>query len=477
MVKFFVATSLAVASATGCGECWDAVTDVNGDATGECKPKADKVKTLCGSDTMSMEIDSCLFEGTHDYASAYIGADEEADGCQVTDHDTSATASHGLQACGATMEYVAEDGAIVFKSVMHIPSSTKEGGIFTTQPIDWTFQCSYDTSYDITADEMSMDASAKTGEFSGFGKFDLSMSFYTSETFSDELDSADPFNHQVGKSVAFGVQFNHGQQLTGLNFAPTSCEVVNVDNPIQIYQLWDSTNTLMCDSADHPVDFTVQQTPNAENLMKQFFGLSYTGFAFDSVTDDIGQQLLKCHVEICHDDTEDSMCKTGCFAPPAPEWSEWNNWTVCTQSCDGGKTYRTRACEDGDCSLATTDDTTEIKSCNTEACSVSPEWLDWTNWSVCTQSCDGGKKYRYRACDGDCSLANPDDGSEMASCNTEACSVSPEWLDWTNWSVCTQSCDGGKKYRYRACDGDCSLANPDDGSEMASCNTEACLST
>ena len=62
-----------------------------------------------------------------------------------------------------------------FQSVMHIPSSTKEGGIFTTQPIDWTFQCSYDTSYDITAEEMSMDASAKTGEFSGFGKFDLSM--------------------------------------------------------------------------------------------------------------------------------------------------------------------------------------------------------------------------------------------------------------------------------------------------------------
>ena len=58
---------------------------------------------------------------------------------------------------------------------MHIPSSSMEGGIYTTQPIDWTFQCSYDTSYDITADEMSMDASAKTGEFSGFGKFDLSM--------------------------------------------------------------------------------------------------------------------------------------------------------------------------------------------------------------------------------------------------------------------------------------------------------------
>jgi len=54
-------------------------------------------------------------------------------------------------------------------------------------------------------------------------------------------------------------------------------------------------------------------------MMTQFFGLTYTGFAFDSITNDIGQQLLKCHVEICHDDTEDSMCKTGCFEEPTTE--------------------------------------------------------------------------------------------------------------------------------------------------------------
>lgn len=110
MVKFFVATGLAMASASECGNCWE--TDA---VTGQCRPKADKVKTICGSDTMPMEIDFCLFEGTHDYSSAYIGADEQADGCQVNDHGALAKASHGLQACGATMEYVAEDGVIVFK--------------------------------------------------------------------------------------------------------------------------------------------------------------------------------------------------------------------------------------------------------------------------------------------------------------------------------------------------------------------------
>ncbi len=119
MVKFFVATGLAVAAATECGECWDAVTDaVTVDVTGQCKPKAGKVLVNCGSNTMSILFDSCLFKDTHDFASGYIGTDEQADGCQVTDIGGSGSANHGLQACGTTMEYNAEDGAIVFKVIL-----------------------------------------------------------------------------------------------------------------------------------------------------------------------------------------------------------------------------------------------------------------------------------------------------------------------------------------------------------------------
>ena len=62
-----------------------------------------------------------------------------------------------------------------FQNKMTIPSKLIDGSIFTSAPISWNFQCSYDTSIDITSDEMSMDASSKTGDFSGVGQFDVEM--------------------------------------------------------------------------------------------------------------------------------------------------------------------------------------------------------------------------------------------------------------------------------------------------------------
>ena len=62
-----------------------------------------------------------------------------------------------------------------FQNELTIPSNLIDGSIFTSAPISWNFQCSYDTSIDITSDEMSMDASSKTGDFSGVGQFDVEM--------------------------------------------------------------------------------------------------------------------------------------------------------------------------------------------------------------------------------------------------------------------------------------------------------------
>ena len=61
------------------------------------------------------------------------------------------------------------------QNVLTIPSNLIDDVIFTSAPISWSFSCSYHTSYDITADEMTVDASSRTGEFSGSGKFDVSM--------------------------------------------------------------------------------------------------------------------------------------------------------------------------------------------------------------------------------------------------------------------------------------------------------------
>ena len=61
-MKLFVATGLAVASANECGSCWEA------DADGVCVPQSGKVTTTCGSNSIQVQIDPCLFEGTHNYA-------------------------------------------------------------------------------------------------------------------------------------------------------------------------------------------------------------------------------------------------------------------------------------------------------------------------------------------------------------------------------------------------------------------------
>ena len=59
-----------------------------------------------------------------------------------------------------------------------------------------------------------------------------------------------------------------------LQFAPTSCEVINGNNDDEVYGLWDSSDETMCDPDNHPVDFEVYQTPVSAN---QFYGLQYTG--------------------------------------------------------------------------------------------------------------------------------------------------------------------------------------------------------
>ena len=97
-------------------------------------------------------------------------------------------------------------------------------------------------------------------------------SFYNSVDF-DEIQSADA-QHQVGKPINFGVTFNNGNAISGLQFAPTSCEVVNVSNEEEVYPLWDSTEEMMCDENNpHPVNFEVYSVPETN----QFYGLTYQG--------------------------------------------------------------------------------------------------------------------------------------------------------------------------------------------------------
>ena len=87
---------------------------------------------------------------------------------------------------------------------MTVPEILDESGIIlTTQPIEWTFECSYVASYDIEADEMTMDVTARTGDFVGTGQFDISLDSYVSDAFETITDGA----HKIGNTVNFGSKF------------------------------------------------------------------------------------------------------------------------------------------------------------------------------------------------------------------------------------------------------------------------------
>ena len=103
-MKLFVATAgLAIATANECGSCWEA------DADGNCVPQAGKVTTTCGSNTINVEIDPCLLEGTHPYNMAYVGdqgsSENAPTNCLLSNSDGTLKISHGLEECGTTMEY------------------------------------------------------------------------------------------------------------------------------------------------------------------------------------------------------------------------------------------------------------------------------------------------------------------------------------------------------------------------------------
>ena len=137
MVKFFIATGLAVASANECGTCWEA------DEAGQCVPQAGLVTTTCGSNSIQVSINACLLEGTHDYADAFVGTDASG-GCGLTNTDGTLTLEHGLEECGTSMSYDEENQTIVFTvSTNYDPFNSQTGSckvnfdfIFFSESID-----------------------------------------------------------------------------------------------------------------------------------------------------------------------------------------------------------------------------------------------------------------------------------------------------------------------------------------------------
>ncbi|XP_071172553.1 A disintegrin and metalloproteinase with thrombospondin motifs adt-1-like isoform X1 [Mytilus edulis] len=151
-----------------------------------------------------------------------------------------------------------------------------------------------------------------------------------------------------------------------------------------------------------------------------------------------------------------------CIPPVDGEWSQWESWGNCTQTCETTDQFKTRfrTCANPPPSGggAKCIGEKEIYQTCTEAilCSVGDGWTVWTEWSDCSADCEKtGNSSRRRTCiepiphqgGADCERWSQEDVHCQGSC----LGVSGNWSEWTIWSQCSVECGQGNQTRTRNC--------------------------
>lgn len=149
------------------------------------------------------------------------------------------------------------------------------------------------------------------------------------------------------------------------------------------------------------------------------------------------------------------------------QWGDWEEWSPCDVSCGGGTTFRRRhmAVAANECGKPAEGLSREEAFCNVDHCHAARDCVlsEWSDWSSCSATCNGNQK-RQRSiiqhgrsggvlCDGDIHETQPcnpglfdpyPDGCGQEE--TKDCKMS----NWTDWSECSATCDGGAKVKRRA---------------------------
>ncbi|CAC5422933.1 HMCN [Mytilus coruscus] len=183
--------------------------------------------------------------------------------------------------------------------------------------------------------------------------------------------------------------------------------------------------------------------------------------------DDVGCTGLETSLKECsHNGWGSHNCATSenvgirCFGgcEVNGDWGSWSGWTVCSSSCDSGYQTRSRLCNSpipssngGYCNGKSF----EVLNCSLTKCIVNGNWGSWSDWTICSSSCDSGHQTRSRLCNNPVPSLNGaycyGKSFEVLNCSIARCKVDGSWGGWSKWSECNATCSGGIQTRTRIC--------------------------
>ncbi|XP_033748510.1 properdin-like [Pecten maximus] len=127
-------------------------------------------------------------------------------------------------------------------------------------------------------------------------------------------------------------------------------------------------------------------------------------------------------------------------------WGTWSGWEMCSVSCGGGTKKRFRSCDNpapqnGGNQCPNPSTSSEVIHCGEIPCPIDGVWRKWSPWSICSVTCELGSKVRSRVCDDPAPAHNglPCDGDAAgtAQCELSPCPVDGAWSPWRSWSPCS----------------------------------------
>jgi hypothetical protein len=155
---------------------------------------------------------------------------------------------------------------------------------------------------------------------------------------------------------------------------------------------------------------------------------------------------------VCPDLVDERKCDLGA-CPVDCEMSIWAGWDLCTRSCGEGDHSRFRSvltpAAYGGKKCPTT---TQTKGCNSHACPIDCVASAWFWTGSCSKTCGSGKKQKVRNV-----IKPPSAGgkkcphlAESVACHIGACPIHCNVGTWSDWSTCSKTCGKGFQTRIRS---------------------------